>query len=310
MSEPTVMQFSNYQAELVLLLIETRFWHGYLTRQVGIIWHWRVVFGSAWPVHRQTVNEERIAGFSQAAGENKMKPLPWVDLISPRHYNENFGVVAEFLRETYFPAGIDDARVGFTKHYKVTKDAYRELEKRCRFLKKHVGINSSLMNACKDLLRETRATLHSLRKIAKAWGRNTRAQKEWWYLPGNSCGLTYGWLTRVDLSSNTYELCLPDDDGKSPWRTYCSHQTPVLMEKGSSWRQFLCNQAQPDLTTVRRYCVHENAEEPDEEEGPLEVKLPQAIHPIWAKYHRKYKAAKKSVVEVGGHRPITKSRWL
>ncbi|KAK7917050.1 hypothetical protein PG985_010658 [Apiospora marii] len=292
-SKREVMQFSGYQTELVLLLIETRFWHGFLTRQCGLIWHWRVVFGSAWPLHRQAVSMERVPDFADMNKKNG-KLLPWVDLIS-NYYEEDFGVGAQVLREAYFPAGIDDARVGFTKHYNETKNAYRELEKRYRLVKKHVGSKNSLIKTCKDRLRKTGAMLPSIRKVAKSWGRNTRAQKEWWQLPGNSCGLTYGWMTRVELSSHTYELCIPDEDGKSPWRTYCTHQTPVLMEKGSSWRQFLCNRAQPDLTTVRRYRVHENAEEPDEEEGPLEVMLPQTIHPIWRKYYRKYKKAKKSV---------------
>lgn len=302
-SERDVMRFSRYEAELVLLLIETRFWHGFLTKHYGIIWHWGVVFGSAWPNHRRAVSEGCIKGFVQVFEKQKDKLLPWVDLIS-QEYEEDFGSSVELLRKRYFPAGIDDARVGFTKHYKLTKDAYRELEKRCRLVKKHVGSNNSLLDACKDLLDQTGAIFPCLRKASRVWGKNTRAQKEWLQLPGNSCGLTYGWTTRVDLSNNTYELCIPDEDGKSPWRTYCNHQTPVLMEKGSSWRQFLCNQGQPDLTTIRRYRVEENTDEPDEEEGPLEVILPQAIYPILSKYYRKYRTVKLPVHTVCGNPPI------
>ncbi|KAK8102861.1 hypothetical protein PG984_016007 [Apiospora sp. TS-2023a] len=296
--EDVVMRFSTYQAELVILLIETRFWHGLLTKHFDNIWHWNVVFGSDWPVHRQAVSEELITGFVQVYEEERDKLLPWADLIS-EHYEEDIGPVAEALRKRYFPAGIDDARVGFAKHYKVTKDASRTLEKKCSLVKKHIVSNSSLLDACKERLHETSERLHSLQKVSKTWGKNTRAQKEWWQLPGNSCGLTYGWTTRVDLSNTTYELCLPGDDGKSPWRTYCNHQAPVYLEKGSSWRQFLGNQAQPDLAAIRRYRVEENTEDPEEEEeGPLEIRLPQAIYPILNKHLLNYRAAKRSVVKL------------
>ncbi|KAK8073847.1 hypothetical protein PG994_004746 [Apiospora phragmitis] len=282
--------FSDRQLDIVLLLIETRFWHGFLTKHISSFWHWKVVFGSAWPVHCQAVSEERITGFLPLMEKTTNKLVPWVDIIS-RHYGEDFGPGYEVLRRAYFPAGIEDVRVGFHKHYEETKSAWHHLEKRSRLMEKYVGTNSSLLEASRDLLRETAALLNPLLKIAKIWGKNTRAQKEWQQLPGNSCGLTYGWRTRVDISSNNYELCLPEDDGNCPWRSYCGHQTPIRMEKGSAWRDFLCNQRQPDLTTTRRYTVEDSTEEPDEQDGPLEIILPQAVYPIWCKHYDKYGVA-------------------
>ncbi|KAK8024032.1 hypothetical protein PG993_012098 [Apiospora rasikravindrae] len=295
----TVLPFSDYQLEVVLLLIEARFWHGLLTKHLSSFWHWRVVFGSAWPVHRQAVSQERIAGFVQVMEKSSHKFLPWVDMIS-KHYEEDFGVGYEVLHRAYFPTGIEDVREGFQKHYKETKSAYLHLENRCHLIKKYVIADSSLFKACEDLLQEAKGLLRPVFKIAKIWGKNTRTQKEWWQLPGNTCGLTYGRMTRVDLSSNTYELSLREDDGKFPWRSYCEHQTPIRMEKGSPWRNFLCNQRQPDLTTVRRYSVDDSTEELDEQEGPLQIILPQSLYPIWLKHQVKYRAAERELGESQG----------
>ena len=287
--------FSETQMETILILIEARFWLGNLQQQSNTLWHWKVVFGSAWPMHRVAVSEELISGFPKLVEKTRKKTLPWVDLLSGR-YMEDFGVGYEVLRAKYFPAGIEDARMGFFKHHHATEYAYRQLEKRYQVIKKHFHQQSSLVEACEKLLRKTSLLLAELFKIAKVWSKNTRAQKQWWQLPGNSIGLSYSWVTRVDLASNTYELCLEDEDGQVGWGSYNGHQTPIRMEKGSAWRLYLCNEQQADLSTIRRHSAVESAQEPGEHEGPLEISLPFSMYPIWYKYFLKYRVA---LVEVG-----------
>ncbi|KAK7946536.1 uncharacterized protein PG986_010857 [Apiospora aurea] len=299
-----VLPFSDYQFEVVSLLIEARFWHGLLTKRLSSFWHWRVVFGSAWHAHRQAVSQERITGFVQTMEKSARKLLPWVDIIS-RRYEEDFDVGYEVLRRAYFPAGIEDAREGFRKHYKQTKMACLHLENRCQMAKKYTIANSSLVKACEDLLRETKELLRPVYQIAKIWGKITRAQQEWWQLPGNSCGLTYGRMARVDLSDNTYELSLREADGKCPWRNYCELQFPIRMEKGSSWRNFLCNQRQPDWTTIRRYSVDGSTDKRNEQEGSLEIILPQSLYPIWLKYQLQYSEAESELTKSKGDQNIT-----
>ncbi|KAK6856945.1 hypothetical protein PG995_007132 [Apiospora arundinis] len=292
MSEQAVNSFSESQVEIVMYLIEARFWHGTLEQDVGYFWYWHVVFGTAWKTHCQVVSEERIKGFPDLVRKNSNKLLPWVDLLSNR-YKEDFGKVCEALRAKYFPEGIADARAGFFKHHKKTGYSYEQLKKRCQLIKEYFGQGSPFIKACDELLRDTEKLLPRLYKIAKIWGKNTHAQKEWYQLPGNSIGLTYSWVTRVDLGSNTYEICLLQEDGKTRWNSFFSHQTPIRMDKGSAWRHYLGNQQQPDLNTIRRCSADEKAEEPDEQEGPLEVNLPQSLYPILHNYFRKYRVAER-----------------
>jgi hypothetical protein len=288
-SEAKLDQYNPKQFNAIVKLVEARYWLGSVEHICDQFWAWQIVFGQPRLVHRQMMSKRDAQALVALKGAHGR--FSFTNSM-PKYYYEDFPDAYKVLRDTLFPDGIDDAIPAFTKHFRQSKTSVLKLRKRITALEKAKVISRtcSLFQKSSKILVEADQKLKKTMTMARRWCAATKAQREYFQLPGVDLGLTYGEDFFADYDENTaYVIHTPREGGGKHWDSNGPLYTPIRWRSGSPWLDYFRNTRQ-DHPALRRFDDDElEAMEVDDTlPGPLELRLPQSIVNIWLHYARMY----------------------
>ncbi|KAH8662054.1 hypothetical protein BX600DRAFT_465472 [Xylariales sp. PMI_506] len=246
--------------DLIIALIETRFWLGDTERRLGQLWPWEVVFGLPRDAHRQMVHRSDVQDLRKF--KIRRGYVTWLCAVSNTYY-ENLPSSYKTLRETYFPKGIDDAIPSFIKQYNLAQNSACRLQSRCALL-----VNSGIKKEAPLVQRASKSAskllsfLDRIMQLTQLWHADTKRQLEYRKLPGVT------------------------------WDQYGPIYTPIRWTPGIPWLDWLCNVQQPRFHLERHTDYRKPGTEPHSTTpGAFEVRLCQSICPIWVHFGRMHNDA-------------------
>ncbi|KAI1865257.1 hypothetical protein JX265_008304 [Neoarthrinium moseri] len=287
-SDERLKRYTEDEFKIVIKLIETRFWLGDAERTLDQLWSWQVVFGRSRQEHRQLISKSDIDGIDKMKG-----PAGYYTFLSSitNVFYDDYPDSYRLLREKFFPRGIDDAIPAFIKHYRQAKTAVRKLRKRYLYLGM-VGVDKggSLYMRSRDLLLHGEMFLEQVMGSAQLWRETTKKQNEYYQLPGVNMGLPYGTTAFTDYSlGKTYVI--HQGGIKNHWDGHGDEYTPLRYQQGSPWGDWFRNvmHARGTMTRIEATDLkNKGIDAYKTAPGPYELRLPQAICPIWMHFGRMY----------------------
>ncbi|KAF3000008.1 hypothetical protein E8E14_003075 [Neopestalotiopsis sp. 37M] len=259
-------EYTPPQFRIIIKLIEARFWLGATEHHLNLLAIWDIAFGFPRSVHRQMMSKKDFEMIGTLKGTQATQ-YSFAKAMIPRFY-EDMPDCYKSLRQTYFPDGIDDAFPAFRKYQLEARAAVIKLQKRIKLLKEAKAITDD----CTLLVKSQRAMFETTKAIVKTtnlanrWEQKTKAQKEYFQLPGVDLGLPYGHEVYTDYDVPRAYVLAGDlqNDGPNYWFPVDAIYTPIRWRPGTPWIDFLRNVRQDHPAFRVMYDLKSKADEPGE----------------------------------------------
>ncbi|KAI3341067.1 hypothetical protein F4824DRAFT_516294 [Ustulina deusta] len=290
--ESALAVYTDEQMDLIVALIQARYWFAEVDRLSEYFWHWGRIFSVPRQAHREAngVVVQNVGAVARLGSPNT-----WVNLL-PRGALDCAGPWYDALKKKYFPRGIDDAIPGFMRHYVSLQDSLTALrgtliELRKRWVRVQPWWQGQTHEALQRLSREcdrlTRMEPLLARNIdlARKWFRESANRLERAQLPGDIFGLRYGKYVTVNYFSGEVMEKVPTDEGKLFWKMTDARFNPIRMRPnrpGSPWCDWFANQRRPDYKTSLMGDHFPELSEPRDSADqnspePIKILLPHAV---------------------------------
>lgn len=291
-SETKLEEYKASQFNAIVKLVEARYWLGNAQQIFDRLWAWQIVFGQPRHVHRQMMSKSDAQSLASLPGPRGKYSFT---TSMPQHYFEDYPDSYKLLRESSFPNGIDDAIPAFIKHYCLLGITVFKLRKRITALYR-VGIISrgcKLFTKSQELIVGAESMVKNTMCMAQRWHAASKMQKEYYQLPGVDLGLSYGTKIFTEYDANkafVVHTPVQGESGQTHWDSVGPLYTPIRWRPGSAWLDYFRNTRQ-DHPIMRHFDINDLKRDkgiPRDISGPYEMRIPQAIVPIWMHYARMY----------------------
>lgn len=264
--------YSDKQMDIIVLILELRFWHAKATDLMKNFRCWGEIFSARRQTHKEML---------------PMGDEFWLSCLKP---HGDIRYLA--LRDKYFPGGIDDALEGFVAHFRQLAKAVNKLETRIDQLplKNMRCLSGKLMVSIDAVVGEALyGAMPELKEKAKKWNKQTQIDAEVARLPGTTLGLTYGDDFFLDPERHRLQYEHTEEDGHSYCRGWL--HSVVRISPGTPWIDWLHNTAQnvDYLEHLRPNMLTEPRLSPNTGDA-IELRLPAALLPIWNHFRSMYRS--------------------
>jgi hypothetical protein len=261
-------EYTSPQFRIIIKLIEARFWLGATEHHLNLLAIWDIAFGFPRSVHRQMTNKKDFEMIGTLKGAQATQ-YSFAKAMIPRFY-EDMPDCYKSLRQTYFPDGIDDAFPAFRKYQLEARAAVIKLQKRIKLLKEAKAITDdcTLHTKSHRAMFETTKAIVKTTNLANRWEQKTKAQKEYFQLPGVDLGLPYGHELRVEYEFNiAFAFVQHPQTNRYYWSVVDALYTPIRWRPGTPWIDFLRNvrQDHPAFRIMDDVDLKPKADEPDQQ---------------------------------------------
>ncbi|KAI0008618.1 hypothetical protein F4779DRAFT_641466 [Xylariaceae sp. FL0662B] len=285
-SPSALEQYTDKEMDIVILLIETRFWLGQTEDHAVYFWHWYIVWQFPRHIHRQMMYEN---DWSNLRLVTDGRDYPFVHTWS-RQKASSYGRGFAALRTSFFPKGIDDVIVGFLEHCKQLKRAIKKLRRRYSELKKYrVVAGTELMSSCQMQIKSTEELMQKVFRKAKKWYREALGDVEKMQLPGAVAGLKFGEELHVNFDLQQIHVKVRRAPGTRRFVFGEFGNIGIRMKPGSLWCDWIRNVKQPSFAMMPQTGVqHFDTDRYLDTPGPVLIQLISPINGILIYFQRLY----------------------
>ncbi|KAI1079684.1 hypothetical protein F5B20DRAFT_581142 [Whalleya microplaca] len=286
-----VEKYTEAEMNLIVLLIESRFWLAQTKDNTAYFWHWYIVWRLPRRVHREMMRSYDWTNLHAITGHRKFE---WLKTWS-EHQPESYGAGYETLRASFFPTGIDDAVVGFLEHCKQIKTAIKKLRRCLAQLGEHEVVGgTALISLCSKQIDYSERLIRNIFHQAKKWYKEVLQEVERMQLPGTAVGFKFGKDVCIDFKNEKIEANAFLHDPQNQWFRDMSFETSLIrLKPGTRWGDYMRNTEQPCFAHMRHKNCHDLVASGRHlyTPGPVEIALPDPIYIALYYFYKQYEWA-------------------